>query len=245
MISPSDFTQWRPVSDAARKPVPPPSGTESRPVEDYSAPEKANPTSVPARLWRILCIEDDPDCSSLIGEELKERGFSVVVARDGEEGLNLLLNSDVDLVLSDINMPRMSGFEVLEKFRALAPDSAIPFIFLTGLGEREDEIAGRMLGADDYIRKPIDFEILEAIIAARLRGAGQLVLGSTSNTLSDREREALTWAARGKTREEIGHIMNITKRTVEFHLDNAQIKLGVKTRIEAAVRATIQGLIDP
>ena len=169
----------------------------------------------------------------------------LVVAHDGEEGLSLLLNSSVDLVLSDINMPGMSGFEVLEKFKELAPDSPIPFIFLTGLGDRDDEIAGRMLGADDYVRKPVDFEILQTIIAARLRGAAPLVPGSTSGALSDREREALTWAARGKTREEIGHIMNITKRTVEFHLDNAQIKLGVKTRIEAAVRASIQGLIDP
>jgi len=245
MISASDFFQWRPVSDAARKPAPPPSGTEPIPVADSSASESGNRASAPGRLWTILCIEDDPECSSLIGEELKERGFAVVLAHDGEEGLSLLLNSSVDLVLSDINMPGMSGFEVLEKFKELAPDSPIPFIFLTGLGDREDEIAGRMLGADDYVRKPVDFEILQTIIAARLRGAAPLVPGSTSGALSDREREALTWAARGKTREEIGHIMNITKRTVEFHLDNAQIKLGVKTRIEAAVRATIQGLIDP
>jgi DNA-binding NarL/FixJ family response regulator len=245
MISASEIFQWRPVSDAARKPAPPPSGTEPIPVADSSAPESANRASAPGRLWTILCIEDDPECSSLIGEELKERGFSVVVAHDGEEGLSLLLNSSVDLVLSDINMPGMSGFEVLEKFKELAPDSPIPFIFLTGLSDREDEIAGRMLGADDYVRKPVDFEILQTIIAARLRGVAPLLAGSTSNALSDREREALTWAARGKTREEIGHIMNITKRTVEFHLDNAQIKLGVKTRIEAAVRATIQGLIDP
>ncbi len=249
MMSLSDFSwgrpQERPLNEAARKPVPPPSTTEPLPGADSAAPENANPINAPARLWTILCIEDDPECSSLIGEELKERGFLVVVAHDGEEGLSLLLNSDVDLVLSDINMPGMSGFEILEKFKQLAPDSTIPFIFLTGLSDREDEIAGRMRGADDSVRKPVDFEILQTIIAARLKGVAPLVPGSTSNTLSDREREALTWAARGKTREEIGHIMNITKRTVEFHLDNAQIKLGVKTRIEAAVRATILGLIDP
>ena len=165
---------------------------------DSSAPESGNRASAPGRLWTIPCIEDDPECSSLIGEELKERGFAVVVAHDGEEGLSLLLNSSVDLVLSDINMPGMSGFEVLEKFKELAPDSPIPFIFLTGLGDREDEIAGRMLGADDYVRKPVDFEILQTIIAARLRGAAPLVPGSTSGALSGREREALTWQdARG------------------------------------------------
>ena len=157
MISASDFFQWRPMSDAARRPAPPPSGTEPIPVADSSAPESGNRASAPGRLWTILCIEDDPECSSLIGEELKERGFAVVLAHDGEEGLSLLLNSSVDLVLSDINMPGMSGFEVLEKFKELAPDSPIPFIFLTGLSDREDEIAGRMLGADDYVRKPVDF----------------------------------------------------------------------------------------
>jgi DNA-binding response OmpR family regulator len=245
MTSVQDFSQWRPGADAARKPVPPPSGTESSPVADESATESANPTNAPARTRRILCIEDDPECSALIREELEERGFSVVVAHDGLQGFGLLLKSQVDLVLCDVSMPRMSGFEVLEKFKELAPDSEIPFIFLTGLSDREDELAGRELGADDYVKKPIDFDILQAIINARLRGVAPLALASTNNVLSEREIKALTWAARGKTREEIGEIMNIAKRTVEFHLENAQLKLGVQTRIEAAVKATILGLIDP
>ena len=124
MISASDFSGWGALNNAARKPAPPPSGSEPIPVADSSAPESANWASAPGRLWTILCIEDDPECSLLIGEELNERGFSVVVAHDGEEGLALLLNSSVDLVLSDINMPGMSGFEVLEKFKQLAPELA-------------------------------------------------------------------------------------------------------------------------
>ena len=138
MISAPDFFQWRPASDAARKPAPPPFGTEPIPGRDSFASESGNRASAPGRSSTILCIEDDPQCSSLIGEELKERGFSVLVAHDGEQGLSLLLNSSVDLVLSDINMPGMSGFEVLEKFRELAPELAIPFIFLTGLADRGD-----------------------------------------------------------------------------------------------------------
>jgi DNA-binding CsgD family transcriptional regulator len=63
--------------------------------------------------------------------------------------------------------------------------------------------------------------------------------------MSEREIEALTWVARGKTRDEIAEIMCIAKRTVEFHIDNAQSKLGVQSRVEAAVKATILGLIDP
>jgi DNA-binding NarL/FixJ family response regulator len=117
---------------------------------------------------------------------------------------------------------------------------------VTGLSDYESEIAGRTLGADDYVKKPIDFDILQTIIDARLAGVARLRLGRrTGDTMSEREIEALTWVARGKTRDEIAEIMCIAKRTVEFHIDNAQSKLGVQSRVEAAVKATILGLIDP
>jgi len=194
----------------------------------------------------ILCIEDDAECAALIREELKERGFDVVVAYNGREGLARLQEMNVDLVLADINMPEMSGFEVLERLNEISSDLAkVPFIFVTGLSDQESELAGRTLGADDYVRKPIDFDILQTIINARLTGVARLRLGRLSGeAMSEREIEALTWVARGKTRDEIAEIMNIARRTVEFHIDNAQMKLGVRTRVEAAVKATVLGLID-
>jgi DNA-binding NarL/FixJ family response regulator len=195
----------------------------------------------------ILCIEDDSECASLISEELKERGFDVAVAHNGRSGLSMLQEMKVDLVLADVNMPEMSGFEVLERLNEISADLAkVPFIFVTGLSDYESEIAGRSLGADDYVKKPIDFDILQTIIDARLAGVARLRLGRrTGDTMSEREIEALTWVARGKTRDEIAEIMCIAKRTVEFHIDNAQSKLGVHTRVEAAVKATILGLINP
>ena len=195
----------------------------------------------------ILCIEDDAECASLIKEELKERGFEVAVAHDGRAGLSMLQEMKVDLVLADVNMPEMSGFEVLERLNEISADLAkVPFIFVTGLSDYESEIAGRTLGADDYVKKPIDFDILQTIIDARLAGVARLRFGRrTGDTMSEREIEALTWVARGKTRDEIAEIMCIAKRTVEFHIDNAQSKLGVQSRVEAAVKATILGLIDP
>ena len=69
--------------------------------------------------------------------------------------------------------------------------------------------------------------------------------GGASDPLSDREREALAWAARGKTFVEVAEIMRISRRTVEFHLDNARNKLGVGSRIEAAVKAAVLRLIVP
>jgi DNA-binding NarL/FixJ family response regulator len=143
-------------------------------------------------------------------------------------------------------MPFMSGFEILEGLKAIAPRFArVPFIFLTAMNDRNDELKGRLLGADDYVAKPIDFNLLHAIINARIRRAARMQLWPTQHHLNDREIEALMWAARGKTSEEISLIMAIAERTVNFHLNNARDKLGVATRIQAAVKATIAGFIEP
>jgi CheY-like chemotaxis protein len=76
-----------------------------------------------------------------------------------------------DLVLCDINMPVMSGFEVLERLNEFAPRFRyIPFVFLTAMADRENELRGRHLGADDYVVKPVDFEVLHTIINDRLAG---------------------------------------------------------------------------
>ncbi|QGM45504.1 response regulator [Methylocystis heyeri] len=194
----------------------------------------------------VLCLEDDRDMAALIGEELESRGFRVLLAHDGQQGLSLLLKAKPDVILSDINLPSMSGLEVLEALNEHAPRFArVPFIFLTALNGREDELKGRRLGADDYIAKPVDFDVLHAIIDARLKGVARLNVWKSQCDLNDREIEALMWAARGKTTEDIGAIMSITERTVHFHLNNARDKLGVATRIQAAVKATVAGFIEP
>jgi DNA-binding CsgD family transcriptional regulator len=113
------------------------------------------------------------------------------------------------------------------------------------MNDRNDELKGRLLGADDYVAKPIDFNLLHAIINARIKSAARLRFCPTQHHLNDREIEALMWAARGKTSEEVAVIMSISERTVNFHLNNARDKLGVTTRIQAAVKATVAGFIEP
>ena len=103
----------------------------------------------------------------------------------------------------------------------------------------------RQLGCDDYVTKPIDFELLVAIIRHRLAGATNRTLERTDFRLTDRELEALTWAARGKSSSDIAVILRISERTVNFHMDNAMRKLGVATRIQAAVKCAMLGLIRP
>ena len=195
---------------------------------------------------KILCIEDDRETAALIAEELVDRGYEVTVAHDGREGLAAILRTMPDLVLSDISMPVMSGFELLERLTALAPRFAhMTFVFLTALTDRDNELKGRQLGADDYVTKPIDFELLAIIITARLAGVARTGVWPKTVGLNDREVEVLTWVARGKTSAEIAQIIGLTKRTVDFHIDNARGKLGAATRTEAVIKATTGRLIEP
>jgi DNA-binding response OmpR family regulator len=195
---------------------------------------------------KILCIEDDRETAALIAEELTERGFEVVVAYNGGEGFAAIFRTMPDLILCDINMRIMSGFEVLEHLTKIAPRFGnMPFVFLTALTDRNNELKGRQLGADDYVTKPIDFEVLVAIINARLSHIARTDVWVRDVQLNGREIEALTWVARGKTSIEIAQILSLSKRTVDFHIDNARNKLGVSTRTEAAIKAVTGRLIDP
>jgi len=195
---------------------------------------------------KILCVEDDRETAALIAEELLDRGYAVTLAHDGREGLAAILKTMPDLVLCDISMPVMSGFELLERLIGLAPRFAkMPFIFLTALTDRDNELRGRQLGADDYVTKPIDFEMLATIITARLNGIARSGLWPKLVELNEREVEVLTWVARGKTSMEIAHILGLTKRTVDFHTDNARAKLDAATRTEAVIKATTGRLIEP
>jgi DNA-binding NarL/FixJ family response regulator len=246
------------VSDSARALIDPESRCESltaRPLRAVPAAvergairrtDVARAQAMEGPRKRILCVEDDRETAALIVEELVDRGFEVEIAHDGQEGLARILREAPNLVLADISMPVMSGFELLERLTAVAPRFAnMPFVFLTALADRDDELKGRQLGADDYVTKPVDFELLVAIIRARLAQVARLELSPQNVELSEREIETLTWAARGKTSAEIALILGLSKRTVDFHIDSARAKLGVATRIEAAIKAASCRLIAP
>jgi DNA-binding response OmpR family regulator len=201
---------------------------------------------MPDERKKILCIEDERETAALVREDLSERGFEVILAHDGQAGLAAILQHAPDLVLCDISMPVLSGFEVLERLTAMAPRfSNMPFVFLTALSDRDTELKGRQLGADDYVTKPIDFDLLATIVNARLARVARSEIWPQQIELSEREIEALTWSARGKTSDEIAMILGLSKRTIDFHIDNARAKLGVSTRIQAVVKAVAGKLIEP
>jgi DNA-binding NarL/FixJ family response regulator len=195
---------------------------------------------------KILLIEDDHETAALIVEELVDRGFTASLAGDGQDGLLAILTDKPDLVLCDISLPRMSGFEVLERLNDIAPRfGGIPFVFLTALTDRCNELMGRKLGADDYVTKPIDFDRLALIIDARLSGVARSRLWPKRVRLSEREIEILTLVARGNTSEQIARKLRLTKRTVDFHVDGARLKLNAQTRTAAVIKAVAGGLIKP
>lgn len=193
----------------------------------------------------ILCIEDDADTSELLVEVLTGDGFAVSAVPSGLAGLSAL-DQKPDLVLCDIDLPDVSGFEVLERIRSghLLPPG-VPFIFLTAFSQRTHQIHARQLQCDDYVVKPIDFELLTAIIRHRLSAAAGRKADNAELKLTDRELEALTWVARGKSSADIAVILGISERTVNFHMDNAMRKAGVSTRVQAAVKCAMLGLIKP
>ncbi len=190
---------------------------------------------------RILCIEDDPGTAELIVEVLEEEGFKVNVADNGVDGL-AALDTRPDLVLCDIDMPGLSGFEVLHRIRqeALLPQ-AVPFIFITAFSQRRYHVQARQLGCDDFVTKPLDFELLLAIIRHRLSNGR----GKADFHLTERELEVLTWVARGKSSVDIAAILGVSDRTINFHIDNVIRKTGVATRVQAAIRCALLGLIRP
>ena len=102
---------------------------------------------------KILLIEDDPFLLSMYSIKFEAEGFVVVSADDGEKGLEMAKKTNSDIILLDILMPKMNGFEVLEKLKADEGTKKIPIILLTNLNQKDEIEKGLILGADDYLIK--------------------------------------------------------------------------------------------
>ncbi|MFN8525449.1 MAG: response regulator transcription factor [Chloroflexota bacterium] len=119
---------------------------------------------------KILVIDDDPQIRDAVtvGFQFQWQDAEVLTAADGEEGLNLFFESDPDIVVLDVRMPRMTGLEVVKKIRQV---SDVPIIIMTALGDETDQVRGLELGADDYVVKPFGHLALLARAKAVLRRA--------------------------------------------------------------------------
>jgi len=119
----------------------------------------------------ILIVEDDPAMLRGLKDNFEFKGYCVLTAAEGEEGLNLALNKKPDLILLDIMLPKINGYEICRLVREEKLD--MPIIMLTAKGEESDIVLGLNLGADDYVTKPFSIKELLARTAAFLRRSKQ------------------------------------------------------------------------
>jgi len=115
---------------------------------------------------RLLVVEDEPDIRDALSMSLSDDGYAVDTAEDGEIGLYKALNWDYDVILLDIMMPGLDGWQVLEKLRK---EKSTPVLMLTALGHVDDRVRGLDLGSDDFVVKPFDMDELSARVRAIIR----------------------------------------------------------------------------
>lgn len=148
---------------------------------------------------RILVIDDDPAVTSVLKRGLSYEGFAVETAKSGVEGLTIARKRPSDLVILDVLMPGLSGFDVLQRLRAA--DDHLPILMLTGRDALVDQVQGLELGADDYVLKPFTFEVLVARVKSLLRRQqtdhapvlrfADLVMDTGSHTVHRGQRDVL------------------------------------------------------
>ncbi len=132
---------------------------------------------------RILIVDDHEDNIELLRARLEARGYVIESAMDGEQALRCVEQSPPDLILLDVMMPRIDGFEVVRRLKANRSLPFIPIILQTALDSTEHKVEGLDAGADDYITKPINFAELEARVKSMLR------IKRLQDALEERERE--------------------------------------------------------
>jgi two-component system response regulator CpxR len=160
----------------------------------------------------ILVIDDDVEMTEMLGEYLEPEGFVVEVRHDGDSGLKRALQENCLLVVLDVMLPRINGFEVLRRLRAV---SQVPVLMLTARGDSVDRIVGLQSGADDYLPKPFDPQELIARVRAILRRTAPASLRSPETgdvvTLAD-----VVLDSRARTVRRGGSIVDLT--AAEFDL---------------------------
>lgn len=132
-------------------------------------------------MQKILVVEDDTDIQELLKNFLQETGYSIVLANDGVEAFSIFSDTQFDLILLDVMLPKMDGFAVCELIRK---QSQVPIIMLTALNGEEEQIRGLNLQVDDYITKPFSMPVLIRRIAAVLR---------RSATVPDQEHQTIAY----------------------------------------------------
>jgi DNA-binding NarL/FixJ family response regulator len=195
-------------------------------------------------------VDGDPLARQAVAIMLAPEGLDLRLAGSGAEALSILNALPIDLVISEVRMPEMSGFDLCRSMKAHPEWRFVPVILLTGLNHEENVIEGLEVGADDFLIKPVVGGVLRARTRAMLRVRQQYTAlrgcHADANTLLQRRKERLVTAADltkrevevldllllGRSHEDIALVLGISERTSKFHQGNLLRKLGADSRFD-------------
>jgi DNA-binding NarL/FixJ family response regulator len=195
----------------------------------------------------LLLIDDDPNLILLVKDYLEFRGYEVMTAENGREALDILSNSNPDMIICDVMMPEMDGYAFVEHVRSSPETEWIPVLFLSAKGQSQDRVKGLNTGADVYMVKPFEPEELVAQVESSLKQASRLIRqqsrGATTIPtinvpfdveLTPTELKVVQFVARGMANREIADELQVSQRTIESHVSNMLGKTGLHNRTELA-----------
>jgi len=219
----------------------------------------------------ILVVDDEEDVVEIISHFLSQEGFTVHKAYDGEEALSKT-TPDIDLIILDIMLPGLDGYEVCRRLRSRVETETIPIIFLSAKTEEEDQVKGLMVGGDVYLTKPVAPQVILANVKAVLRRSGieesrtlqvknltiyedeyRASLDGKDLGLTLTEFELLRYLVRHPrkafTRQQLletiwKDAMMVTERTVDAHIKNLREKLGDFARHIQTVRGVAYRFVE-
>ncbi len=215
---------------------------------------------------RVLVVDDDATLRMALTRYLEKRGYVVQNVRSGTEALEMFEQDPPDLVVSDVMMPEMDGFEFCRRLRSSRSGQLVPFIFLSSCGEIDAKVQGHSIGADDYLIKPFEPRELLAKIEAQLERSRRIhseivrlmqraqpsdaeptarPVAPESLPLTPAEERVFWEVVQGYTNKQIGDHLFVSPRTVQTHLSNILSKLELDNRSQLVRYAFERGYKPP
>jgi DNA-binding NarL/FixJ family response regulator len=190
----------------------------------------------------ILIVDDDAEFRAFVSAVLGQAGYRVIEAATGEDALATVRFERPHLLVLDVRLPGLSGYEVCHQLRREFGES-LPILFVSGERmESFDRVAGLLLGGDDYLVKPFAPDELLARVRCLVRRAPPAV-ATAASSLTGREAEILRLLAAGLDQDEIADRLLISPKTVAVHIGHINSKLGVRSRAQAVAAAFRDDLV--
>ncbi len=199
----------------------------------------------------ILLVDDDRGARDTLAALLAREGYDLVFGANGRDALSRLEERPIDVLLCDVMMPQMDGFEVCRRVKAHPHWRFIPVSLITALDDGDHVVRGLDAGADDFVTKPVEGRVLRARVRALLRIRQSYVERAARTAteiaslltarrerlmhaanLTSRERDVLELLLLGRSHADIAVVLGISQRTSKFHLSNVLAKLGAESRAD-------------